>query len=57
MKNILKLSLVLLLICAIMAGVLGVVFLHEVLSAKAILGGLLVLIGITLYSVKTKPAD
>ena len=48
------------LLCALnplVASVLGVVFLHEVLSAKAILGGLLVLIGITLYSVKTKPAD
>ncbi|MBQ2146694.1 MAG: DMT family transporter [Firmicutes bacterium] len=48
------------LLCALnplVASVLGVVFLHEVLSAKAILGGLLVLAGILLYSVKTKPAE
>ncbi|MBQ4410635.1 MAG: DMT family transporter, partial [Firmicutes bacterium] len=48
------------LLCALnplVASVLGVVFLHEVLSAKAILGGLLVLAGIILYSVKTKPAE
>ena len=48
------------LLCALnplVASVLGVVFLHEVLSAKAILGGVLVLIGIILYSVKTKPAE
>ena len=48
------------LLCALnplVASVLGVVFLHEALSAKAILGGLLVLAGIILYSAKTKPAE
>lgn len=48
------------LLCALnplVASVLGVVFLHETLSAKAILGGLLVLAGIILYSAKTKPAE
>ena len=48
------------LLCALnplVATILGVVFLHEVLSAKAVLGGLLILAGIILYSVKTNPAE
>ncbi|MCR4804340.1 MAG: DMT family transporter [Clostridia bacterium] len=47
------------LLCALnplVASVLGVVFLHEQMSAKAILGGALVLAGILLYSKKEKGA-